>query len=76
MLQYAREGDAVIVTAIDRLGRFVVGVTRTTAELGRRRIVLRTLCQGIDTVTWVGYRRGQQVRAAIGQTDDLDLCWF
>ncbi|MCA2312692.1 recombinase family protein, partial [Mycobacterium intracellulare] len=34
MLDYARADDTVVVTAIDRLGRSVVEVTRTIAELG------------------------------------------
>ena len=41
MLDYARAGDTVVVTAIDRLGRSVAEVTRTIAELGERRILLR-----------------------------------
>ena len=41
MLDYARAGDTVVVTAIDRLGRSVAEVTRTTADLGERRTLLR-----------------------------------
>ena len=33
LLDYARPGDVVVVTAIDRLGRSVVEVTRTIADL-------------------------------------------
>ena len=51
MLDYARAGDTVVVTAIDRLGRSVAEVTRTIAELGQRRIILRALREGIDTAT-------------------------
>ena len=40
-LHYAREGDTVVVTAIDRPGRSVAEVTRTIAELGERRTLLR-----------------------------------
>ncbi|GAS97473.1 resolvase domain-containing protein [Mycolicibacterium canariasense] len=39
LLHYAREGDTVVVTAIDRLGRSVAEITRTIAELGERRIL-------------------------------------
>jgi DNA invertase Pin-like site-specific DNA recombinase len=35
LLDYAREGDTVVVTAIDRLGRSVAEVTRTIADLGQ-----------------------------------------
>jgi len=51
LLHYAREGDTVVVTAIDRLGRSVVEVTRTIADLGQRRILLRALREGVDTGT-------------------------
>jgi DNA invertase Pin-like site-specific DNA recombinase len=54
MLDYARAGDTVVVTAIDRLGRSVVEVTRTIADLGQRRIILRALREGIDTATPTG----------------------
>ncbi|ARV85430.1 recombinase family protein (plasmid) [Mycobacterium intracellulare subsp. chimaera] len=54
MLDYVRAGDTVVVTAIDRLGRSVAEVTRTIAELGERRIVLRALREGIDTATPTG----------------------
>jgi DNA invertase Pin-like site-specific DNA recombinase len=54
MLDYARTGDTLVVTAIDRLGRSVAEVTRTIAELGERRILLRALREGIDTATPTG----------------------
>lgn len=54
MLDYARAGDTVVVTAIDRLGRSVAEVTRTIADLGERGIVLRALREGIDTATPTG----------------------
>ena len=37
MLDHARAGDTVVVSAIDRLGRSVAEVTRTIAELGDRQ---------------------------------------
>jgi DNA invertase Pin-like site-specific DNA recombinase len=54
MLDYTRAGDTVVVTAIDRLGRSVTEVTRTIADLGERRILLRSLREGIDTATPTG----------------------
>jgi DNA invertase Pin-like site-specific DNA recombinase len=51
MLDYARPGDTLVVAAIDRLGRSVAEVTRTIAELGERRIILRALREGVDTET-------------------------
>ncbi len=43
MLDYVRPGDAIVVAAIDRLGRSAVEVTRTIADLGERGILLRAL---------------------------------
>jgi DNA invertase Pin-like site-specific DNA recombinase len=54
MLDYARAGDTVVVTAIDRLGRSVVEVTRTISDLCDRRIMLRALREGVDTSTPTG----------------------
>jgi len=54
LLDYARDGDTVVVTAIDRLGRSAAEVTRTIADLGRRRILLCALREGIDTNTPTG----------------------
>jgi DNA invertase Pin-like site-specific DNA recombinase len=51
MLAYARPGDMVIVTAIDRLGRSVAEVTRTIADLEESGIMLCALREGVDTAT-------------------------
>lgn len=53
LLHYARERDTVVVTAIDS-GRSIAEVTRTIAELGQRRILLRALREGMDTGTPTG----------------------
>lgn len=52
MLQYAREGDIVVVAAIDGLGRSV-GDPRDR-RLWQRRILLRAMREGIDTATPIG----------------------
>jgi len=54
LLDHARAGDIVVVAAIDRLGRSAAEVTRTIADLGNRRILLRALREGIDTATPTG----------------------
>lgn len=54
LLDYARSGDIVIVSAIDRLGRSAAEVTRTIADLDGRRILLRALREGVDTATPTG----------------------
>ena len=69
MLDYARAGDTVVVTAIDRLGRSVAEVTRTIADLGERRIILRALREGIDTAT----PTGRAVAAIIATLAELEL---
>lgn len=69
MLDYARAGDTVVVTAIDRLGRSVAEVTRTIAELGEHRIVMRALREGIDTAT----PTGRAVAAIMATLAELEL---
>ena len=69
MLDYARAGDTVVVTAIDRLGRSVAEVTRTIAELGERRITLRALREGVDTAT----STGRAVAAIMATLAELEL---
>jgi DNA invertase Pin-like site-specific DNA recombinase len=69
MLNYARPGDTVVVTAIDRLGRSVAEVTRTIAELGECRILLRALREGVDTAT----PTGRAVAAIMATLAELEL---
>lgn len=69
LLDYARAGDVVVVTAIDRLGRSVVEITRTIADLGERRIVLRALRENIDTAT----PTGRAVAAIMASLAELEL---
>ena len=69
LLHYAREGDTVVVTAIDRLGRSVAEVTRTIADLSERRILLRALREGVDT----GTPTGRAVAAIMATLAELEL---
>ncbi|WP_061005264.1 recombinase family protein [Mycolicibacterium mucogenicum] len=69
LLGYARDGDTVVVTAIDRLGRSAAEVTRTIAELGQRRILLRAIREGIDTNT----PTGRAVAAIMATLAELEL---
>ena len=69
LLHYAREGETVVVTAIDRLGRSVAEVTRTIAKLGERRILLRALREGVDT----GTPTGRAVAAIMATLAELEL---
>ena len=49
LLDYAHPGDAIVVVGIDRLGRNAAEVMTTIRELRDRKIVLRSLREGIDT---------------------------
>lgn len=69
LLKYARKGDTVVVTAIDRLGRSVAEVTRTITDLGERQILLRALREGIDTST----PTGRAVAAIMATLAELEL---
>jgi DNA invertase Pin-like site-specific DNA recombinase len=69
LIDYARAGDTVVVTAIDRLGRSVAEVTRTIADLGGRGIVLRALREGVDT----GTPTGRAVAAIMATLAELEL---
>ena len=72
LLDYARSGDTVVVTAIDRLGRSVAEVTRTIATLGERAMMLRALREGVDTSTATG-RAVAAVMATLAELDELEL---
>jgi DNA invertase Pin-like site-specific DNA recombinase len=54
LLDYVRQGDAIVVVGIDRLGRNAAEVMATIRELGERGIVLRSLREGIDTSNATG----------------------
>lgn len=50
-LTYLREGDTLVVTKLDRLGRSVRNLKQIADELQARGIGLRALSQGIDTTS-------------------------
>ncbi|MCA1704485.1 MAG: recombinase family protein [Actinobacteria bacterium] len=54
LLDYARDGDTVVVVALDRLGRSLARIVRTVETLRERGIMLRSLREGIDYSTPVG----------------------
>lgn len=55
LIDYAREGDVVVVVAVDRLGRSLSGVVRTIETLTAAGVQLRSLRESIDTTTAVGH---------------------
>ena len=69
LLDYAREGDAVVVVGIDRLGRNAAEVMTTIRELGKRGIVLRSLREGIDTSN----ATGRMVAGVLASLAELEL---
>ena len=50
-LNYLREGDTLVVTKLDRLGRSVRHLKHIAEDLQHRGIGLKALSQGIDTTT-------------------------
>jgi DNA invertase Pin-like site-specific DNA recombinase len=54
LLDYARDGDTVVVATLDRLGRSLAGIVRTVETLRERGVMLRSLREGIDYSTPVG----------------------
>ena len=69
LLDYAREGDAIVVVGIDRLGRNAAEVMATIRELGERGIVLRSLREGIDTSN----ATGRMVAGVLASLAELEL---
>ena len=69
LLDYAREGDAIVVVGIDRLGRKPPEVMTTIRELGQRGIVLRSLREGIDTSN----ATGRMVAGVLASLAELEL---
>jgi DNA invertase Pin-like site-specific DNA recombinase len=48
-LEYVREGDALVVTRLDRLARSTLHLCQIAAELERRRVALQVLDQNMNT---------------------------
>jgi DNA invertase Pin-like site-specific DNA recombinase len=69
LLDYAREGDAIVVVGIDRLGRNAAEVMTTIRDLGDRGIVLQSLREGIDTSN----ATGRMVAGVLASLAELEL---
>ena len=54
LLAYVREGDAVVVTAIDRLGRNTIDVLNTVEALKTRGVSVVSMREGFDLATPAG----------------------
>lgn len=53
-IDYAREGDTIVVTRLDRLGRTTLDTLRTVQELDERGIRVEALDVNLDTATPAG----------------------
>ncbi|OBJ52172.1 recombinase family protein [Mycobacterium sp. 1423905.2] len=69
LLDYAREGDSIVVVGIDRLGRNAAEVMATIRDLGERGIVLRSLREGINTSN----ATGRMVAGVLASLAELEL---
>jgi DNA invertase Pin-like site-specific DNA recombinase len=58
LLDYAREGDTVVVWRLDRLGRSLSHVVRIAEDLHKRGVLIRGLNDGVDTATATGRMLG------------------
>lgn len=54
LLEYADEGDTIVVWRVDRLGRSLIDVLNTVNLLRERGILVRSLSDGIDPATSTG----------------------
>lgn len=67
-LGWLREGDTLVVVAVDRLGRSVREVAQTMHELEQRGIALRSLRESVDTSTPTG-RAVVQIMATVAELE-------
>jgi DNA invertase Pin-like site-specific DNA recombinase len=65
-IDFVREGDAIVVTKLDRLARSVADLVRIVERLTKKRVGLRILAMGVDTATPTG-KLVVNVLGAIGQ---------
>ena len=65
-LDFAREGDTLVVWKLDRLARSIRQLIETVEDLERRKIGLRSLTEAIDTTT-AGGRLVFHVFAALAE---------
>ena len=54
VLQVAREGDTLVVIALDRLGRSMIHVIETIEMLNKRGVILKSLRENLDFSTPTG----------------------
>ncbi|AWG55039.1 recombinase family protein [Mycobacteroides abscessus] len=67
-LAWLREGDTLVVAAVDRIGRSVREVATALADLTARGIALRSLREGVDTSTPTG-RAIVQIMSSVAELE-------
>ena len=72
-LRYVREGDALIVTKLDRLARSTADLYRIVTDLTNRGVAFRVLVARFSQI--VGYRCLSLIRASIVVNRQSALAW-
>jgi len=67
-LEYMREGDILVVSDIDRVGRGPLDLLKFIEDLGKRKIEFKSLSQPIDTTTPIG-KLLYTIRAAFAELE-------
>jgi DNA invertase Pin-like site-specific DNA recombinase len=67
LLDYAHEGDTIVVTRLDRLGRSLSHLVATVADLGDRGAGFRSLAEELDTTTTAAGRLAFHLFGALAQ---------
>lgn len=69
LLHYARPGDTIVVTGVDRLGRTAAEVMLTIKDLLAKDIIIRTLREGVESST----ATGRMVMGIMASLAELEL---
>jgi DNA invertase Pin-like site-specific DNA recombinase len=69
LLDYARPGDTIVATGVDRLGRTAAEVMLTIKDLLDKGIIIRTLREGVESST----ATGRMVMGIMASLAELEL---
>ncbi|MFQ1592695.1 recombinase family protein [Aeromonas veronii] len=69
MLAYVREGDTVVITKLDRLGRSLADLLKIVEKLEAKKVTLRVLDQTFDT----GSAEGRLMLSLLGAFAEFEL---
>ena len=68
MIDYAREGDTILVTKLDRFARNTRDLLNTIHELEEKGVTLKVLDQGLDT----GNKQSKLVISVLGMVAEME----